>query len=131
MVIIVLKIEVINNQNIDGQIDIVEEKADVKVNTLNGKIYLMYKTETDSVMIIVAKDSVTVKRSGNVNSTMVFKRGKKTKTIYNMPYGKWLMEIETEKIVNAMTETGGQLRLVYAMTIQGQRIFNDMRITVK
>lgn len=131
MVIIVLKIEVINNQNIDGQIDIVEEKADVKVNTLNGKIYLMYKTETDSVMIIVAKDSVTVKRSGSVNSTMVFERGKKTKTIYNMPYGKWLMEIETEKIVNAMTETGGRLRLVYAMTIQGQRIFNDMRITVK
>ena len=131
MVIIVLKIEVINNQNIDGQIDIVEEKADVKVNTLNGKIYLMYKTETDSVMIIVAKDSVTVKRSGNVNSTMVFERGKKTKTIYNMPYGKWLMEIETEKIVNAMTETGGRLRLVYAMTIQGQRIFNDMRISVK
>ena len=91
----------------------------------------MYKTETDSVMIIVAKDSVTVKRSGSVNSTMVFERGKKTKTIYNMPYGKWLMEIETEKIVNAMTETGGRLRLVYAMTIQGQRIFNDMRITVK
>ena len=126
-----LKIEVINHQNIDGQIDTVEERAPVKVNTLKGKIYLMYKTETDSVMIIAAKDSVTVKRSGSVDSTIVFERNKKTKTTYNMPYGKWLMEIETEKIVNAMTETGGRLRLVYTMTIQGQKIFNDMKITVQ
>lgn len=126
-----LKIEVINHQNIDGQIDTVEEKAPVKVNTLKEKIYLMYKTETDSVMIIAAKDSVTVKRSGSVDSTIVFERNKKTKTTYNMPYGKWLMEIETEKIVNAMTETGGRLRLVYTMTIQGQKIFNDMKITVQ
>ena len=126
-----LKIEVINHQNIDGQIDAVEEKAPVKVNTLKGKIYLIYKTETDSVMIIAAKDSVTVKRSGSVDSTIVFERNKKTKTTYNMPYGRWLMEIETEKIVNAMTETGGQLRLVYTMTIQGQKIFNDMKITVQ
>lgn len=73
---------------------------------------------------------MTVKRSGATKSSMVFDRRKKTKSRYRMPYGTLDMVITTEKIVNALTENGGQLRLVYTIMMQGQMIYNDMRIFV-
>lgn len=127
-------IKVMNHQNIDGQKDIIEETAIGSFYVKNGKIYILYKTADEtgfsSNTIIAEEDTVTVKRSGATKSSIVFDRRKRTKSRYRMPYGTLDMEITTEKIVNALTEDGGQLRLVYTIMTQGQMIYNDMRIFV-
>lgn len=127
-------ISVTNHQIIDGQRDTVRESAVGSLYIKNGRAYIIYKVEkengTEACTIIASKGNVTVKRHGETGSVMVFDRSRCTRTLYHMPYGRMHMEIETEKIVNALTENGGQLRLVYTIVVQGQRIYNDMRIVV-
>ena len=40
------------------------------------------------------------------------------------------MEIETQRIVSKLDENGGTIELVYTLTVQGEKYFNDMKITV-
>ena len=40
------------------------------------------------------------------------------------------MEIETQRIVSELDENGGTIELVYTLTVQGEKYFNDMKITV-
>lgn len=130
-----MNIKVINKQGIDGQTDIVEENADGSYYRKNGKTFILYKVKGEScinsVMITVTDENVTVKRSGEADSIMVFDRMRKTRTRYRTFYGEIELEIHTEKTVNALTENGGKLRLVYTMLMQGQKIYNDMEITVE
>lgn len=127
-----MKIKVTNIQSSDdGQRDIVEELAECKLHTKNKKIYILYTTEeNESVMIIVSDNCVTVKRSGIRKNIMTFERNAKTKIRYNTPYGGFYIEISTDKIINALNESGGSLRLVYSMNLQGQKMYNDMRISI-
>ena len=46
-------------------------------------------------------------------------------------YGVIDVTADTKKIVNALTEDGGKLRLVYNLIMQGAKIENDMEITVR
>ena len=127
------KIRTKNRQTIDGEHDTVEECAEGRVCLKGGKKYIIYKVKTEngenSVIITVSDGRVTVKRSGAVSSSMVFDRNRKTQTVYRMPYGNLNMEITTDKIVDAMTEDGGRLRIVYTMMMQGQKFCNDIEIT--
>lgn len=128
-----VNIKVVNRQRIDGEDDTVREEAHGKIYIKNGKTYIIYTTNdgSSSNMIIAAEKTVTVKRRGETSSVMEFDKTRRTRTTYRMPYGNMPMEIETEKIVNALTEDGGKLRLVYTVSMQGQRICNDMRIIVE
>ncbi len=87
--------------------------------------------ENVSVMIIISDKETTVKRSGETKNTMTFERNAKTLSWYNTPYGRFGIEIFTEKIMNALTENGGKFRIIYTMTMQGQGIYNDMKISIK
>ena len=40
------------------------------------------------------------------------------------------MEMETQRIVSKLDENGGTIELVYTLTVQGEKYFNDMKITV-
>lgn len=127
-----MRIEIKNVQKSDGEKDIIEETAECKLHLKNGKTYIMYTSaENVSVMIIISDNETIVKRSGETKNTMTFKRNGKTLSWYNTPYGRFEIEIFTEKIVNALTERGGSFRIIYIMTMQGQRIYNDMKINIE
>ena len=127
-------IRVVNKQKIDDSVDEIKEEAIGKYSIKNGKIYILYKTTEDNVenttIITVERDIVTVKRSGNVSSVMILDRKKKTEFKYNTMYGIIDVIIDTAKIVNALDEHGGKLRLVYSLTMQGAKVYNDMEVAV-
>ena len=50
--------------------------------------------------------------------------------LYHLPYGTVPMEIETQRIVSKLDENGGTIELVYTLMVQGEKYFNDMKITV-
>lgn len=128
------KISVTNRQHIDDRQDTVNETAEGSLYIRNGKKYIIYRAETENgteaCTIISDGGRVTVKRSGGTSSVMTFDRSRRTRTLYRMPYGSMFMDIETAKIVDALSESGGQLRLVYTIMLQGQEIYNDMSIVV-
>ena len=128
------RIIVSNKQTIDNETDTIEEIAYGSYREKNGKQYIMYKTDSDgdniSSMIKIDRDEVTIKRNGSINSSMVYRVGAKNRFLYEIPYGKMEMEIETHRIISDMDETGGKIELVYTLTVQGEKYFNDMKITV-
>ncbi len=128
------KIKVVNKQRIDNSIEEICEEAVGMFSIKNSKVYIIYKTVDDGVKttttITVDGDVVTVKRSGNTSSNIVLDRKKKTEFKYNTMYGIIDVIADTKKIVNALDEQGGKLRLVYTLIMQGAKIENDMEIAV-
>ena len=110
------KIKVVNKQRIDNSIEEICEEAEGMFSIKNS--------------ITVDGDVVTVKRSGNTSSNIVLDRRKKTEFKYNTMYGIIDVIADTKKIVNALDEKGGKLRLVYTLIMQGAKIENDMEIAV-
>lgn len=128
------KISVVNTQRIDDTADKICEEGTGSFYIKGDKMYIIYKTEeegiTTSSIITVEKNRVTVKRNGAVSSKMILDRGKKTEFKYNTMYGMIDVVTDTSKIVNALTERGGKLRMVYDLIMQGAKLCNDTTITV-
>lgn len=130
------RIIVSNKQTIDTETDTIEEIAYGSYDEKNGKQYIRYKTEMDeqsgsiSSIIILDGDSLTIKRRGHTNSSMVYRAGKKHAFPYETPYGIIDMEIETDKLISMIDENGGTIELVYTLTVQDEKYYNDMKITV-
>ena len=130
------EIEVKNKQNFDGQIAVSEEKAECTLDFRGGKIYIIYKSDDgdgDEVKtaIIISESKTVIRRSGFINSTMVYRVGEETVFPYEIPYGDILMRLFTEKIDYDFTESGGRLKLVYTLDAHNEKYSNDMTITVR
>ena len=129
------KIKVLNKQTIDDSVDEIKEEALGKFSIKNNKAYILYKTTEENIetttTITVDGDIVSVKRNGSSASVIVLDRKKRTEFKYNTMYGIIDVVADTKKIINALTEDGGILRLVYTLIIQGAKIENDMEITVR
>ena len=145
------RIKVSNRQTIDSETDTIEETAYGNYTEKNGKQYITYKTENNgdkiSSMIKIDGNEILIKRTGSVNSSMTYKVDTKKEFLYHLPYGTVPMEIdtilcvsisigtvpmeiETQRIVSKLDENGGTIELVYTLTVQGEKYFNDMKITV-
>ena len=124
-------ITVKTRQILDNDTDIIEEKGEGRYFEKDKKKYILYKTESDSVMITVEKNEVRIKRSGSVDSLMVYIKGKTTDFKYRLPYGMMKVRLETGKIIDALGENGGELRLIYTLDMNNMKLYNDTRITLK
>ncbi len=127
-------IKVTNKQTVDNQTDTITETAYGSFYEKNGKQYILYKTESEgdrtSVIIRIDRDFVSIKRSGAVETSMEYRIGAGRRFLYRMPYGTIEMELETQKILSDLTENGGRIELVYTLSIQGEKYFNNTEITV-
>lgn len=127
-------IDVKNIQTIDGRTEEISETARGKYYERGGKKYILYKSshegENYSSTVIADVNEVTIRRTGGVKSHMVFNTSKKTSSVYYMPYGNINIEIETNKLLDELTENGGTLKIVYTLVIDGERYYNDMTIKV-
>lgn len=128
------KIIVSNKQTIDNETDTIEETAFGSYYEKRGKQYILYKTDNngDKVSTVIKLDGneVTIKRRGAVSSDMTYRTGAKHSFMYALPFGAVEMEIETEKIFSNLAENGGVIELAYTLTAQGEKYFNNMKITV-
>lgn len=127
-------IKVLNRQTMDGKTDEISETAGADYYEKNGKQYIIYKTENegDTVTTVIKIDGheMVIKRSGSINSHMTYKAGAATKSVYKLAYGEFAMEIETHRLITSVDENGGKIELSYTLTLQGEKHFNDMKITI-
>lgn len=127
-------ITICNHQTIDDDTDVIEEKNTGSYCIKNGKTYIIYKSVSDSSetssTVIISDDMIKIKRKGAVDSEMIYKKNTKTSFMYRLPFGSMEMELETLRIVNSLSENGGDLRIIYTLAVQGEKYYNDMKITV-
>ena len=127
-------IKVINHQTIDNDTDTIEEKGVGSCRSKGNKHYIIYDAISDGmkshVTIIADSSTVRIRRSGAQSSEMLYDTSRKTAFSYSTPYGALEMEIKTIRIVNAL-ESENRLRLVYTLTMQGQKTYNDTEIIIE
>ena len=63
-------------------------------------------------------DTVTLDRSGKLNSQMVFREGVSHESLYQLEFGALLMSVCASRIHVDLTENGGTVDLVYSIEIE-------------
>ena len=75
---------------------------------------------------------VTLLREGNVNSQMIFEEGEKHLSMYETPYGAMAVGIDTRRIASTIGESGGDLRINYAIEIDNLLVGRTLfRLNIK
>ena len=61
---------------------------------------------------------IVLKRSGKLNSQMVFQEGLSHDSLYQMEFGALMMTVTGKKVAHDLTEAGGTVDLVYSIDIE-------------
>lgn len=120
-------VTVINRQVNNGDTEYISESGTGSLRVKDGKYYIMYRTDTATVMIRLEGDSANVKRTGESSSDMDYIAGKATHFEYNTAYGTMQMEIFTKRLEYELNATGGVIKLQYELC----DIENNMEIVIE
>ena len=77
--------------------------------------------------IQVEPERVTMMRTGQVNTQMVFQEGRRHLAMYNTPYGAMFNDADTTELYTDLNEGGGDIEIDYAIEIDhaivGRNVF--------
>ncbi len=106
----------------------------VTVSEWGEALTLSYSEDTDggevSSLVTVKGDTVTVTRTGAIESEFVFREGERSSSLYKIPPYSFDAEIYTRKIRNNITRAGGILTVLYDMSLGGAKRCVRMKITL-
>lgn len=109
-----------------------EEKQTIQIVTdgtmrMDGDTtYISYEESEISGMegttttFVVKKDHVVLRRSGAVESKMVFEKGKKDVSLYNVGFGAMTIGVQARRLKNELGPDGGRLEISYGIEIGEQ-----------
>ena len=120
-------VKVKNRQTDKGDTEYITERGEGSLRIKDGKYYIMYKTDSATVMIRLEMGYANVTRGGESRSDMEYRAGKTTRFMYNTPYGAMEMELYTKSINYSLSPRGGEIQLRYTLC----DVDNDMQIVLK
>lgn len=100
--------------------------TDGTMKTEGDTVYLSYEEsemtgmEGTTTTFAVGKDHVVLTRTGAVESRMVFERGKKDVSLYNMGFGALTIGVKARRLKNELGPNGGRLEISYGIEIEEQ-----------
>lgn len=103
----------------------------------DGKFYITYSEHKDMgmgdsrIVLKIEPDMVTMRRMGDFQTVMVYKKNEITEFIYRVPFGELNLKIKTRSIKNELNSSGGTLNFCYDLYAGGEETYNDITITVK
>ena len=81
---------------------------------------------------LVEKEKITLTRTGNLTSQMVFRVGIPHESLYNMGFGVLLITVNATKIQYDLSKNGGWVDLSYGIEIEQSAAGNiDYRLEIK
>ena len=94
------------------------------------------ETEKDSDIItelVFSENSsrLIVNKKGDVECKMLFSEDKKCLFIYRLPYGELDAEITTHTLTNNMGMSGGEISVLYTLSLGGQTQKISMKISAE
>lgn len=117
-------VEINGNVTTDGDTDRMSYSTEGQLYKRSGKLYINYPEgellgrEKCSTTLKVAPDGVvTMLRSGETHTRMVFEEGQCHMSCYETPFGNLTVSVATNEIKVDMGENGGRLDIDYNLTI--------------
>lgn len=98
----------------------------------NGSEYITFKqfdpnyNVTISNLVKVKNGVVTIKRSGAIESTMIFDKEKPYATNYETPYGQLDIYVTTHEIESQLLQGDVKLKVEYEIMMQGKKISDNI-----
>ena len=92
--------------------------------TEDGAILLSYEEteltglEGTRTSFTIRDDTVTLSRTGQVNSQMVFQKGRQHSSLYETPWGTMTVDIATSQLANRLSDRGGILDIHYSIAVE-------------
>jgi len=75
----------------------------------------------------ICGNRVTLKRSGAVNSQMIFEEGQQHTSLYSTLFGDMTIDIQTSRLRHNLTERGGVMEIRYSIAVEhvvtGRNVF--------
>ena len=118
-------------QDYEGQTsgdDKLELTAEAEFYKEDGKYFIEYDEELISdcvashTKVEIGKDYVSMHRSGDVRTEMLFMLERQTSSLYDTPYGSLQINIYTSKIENKLTDDGGTVYFEYIINADGRKL---------
>lgn len=109
-----------------------EEKQTVQIVTDGtmkrdgDTLYLSYEEsemtgmEGTTTTFEVGTDNVVLTRTGAVQSRMVFEKGKKNVSLYDVGFGVLTIGVKARRLKNSLGPDGGRLEISYGIEIENQ-----------
>jgi uncharacterized beta-barrel protein YwiB (DUF1934 family) len=66
----------------------------------------------------VGPRGVSLKRTGRLQSQMIFREGVRHESLYQMEFGALMIAVQAQKIRHSLSEQGGTVDLTYAIEIE-------------
>ncbi len=117
----------------DAERDSVDCSGELLISDGSFTISYTEKREGGEVncLITESRGELTVKRTGAVESEMHFAVGKPYSTLYKVPPFSFDMKIETLRLTSTLSDNGGEISLLYRMTVGGAAKKTKMKITAE
>ena len=112
--------------------------TDGTMKTEGDTVYLSYEESEMTGMqgtvttFTVKKDHVILTRTGSVESRMVFEKGRKDVSLYDVGFGALTIGVQARRVRNELGPEGGRLEISYGIEIEDQvRGINSFLIDVR
>lgn len=130
------RITISSTQTADGQEEHMELSVAGSCYEKNGNYYILYEeaaeTDRETVrnMIKLTPDSVEIIKRGAVSASMVFQKGKQSRTAYQTSAGRLMMEFQTSRLNWRETGEGLEAEIGYGLSINGIRV-SDCSVRIR
>jgi len=125
-------------QNSGGNDDVIELVTSGRYSSNEQKTTFSYMEseltglEGTLTTFDIEPNTVTLTRSGAVNSQMVFEEGKHFYFLYDTPYGSTTMGVRTKFIRKGFNEHGGDMEISYTIDLENVYMgHNTFQINVR
>ena len=127
-------VDELNEAGLSESSDKTATVADAIMKNDDDALVISYRESTEggevATKILLSGDTVTVMRSGALESEFVFREGESHISLYKIAPYSFDAEIRTRRIRGSITEDGGEMTLIYDMTVGGAAKRVRMRIRV-
>lgn len=107
----------------EGDAEISRTSHAAKMSVRGSDIFLCYEEQSEGGKIFsdirLCSDGITVSRRGAIESVLLFKDGEEFNTVYSVPPYKFDMHVKTLRIRSSADENGGEVDILYTMTVGG------------
>lgn len=130
-----------SNATVDGaEADAVQLLTSGQLLTNSNQYRIRYEEQFDEdvpptqVELSMANDVITMLRTGDYETQMVFRKGQRYEGQYTTPYGIMELAIFCTRAAYEVDDVGGSVRLQYQLDLNGQFISmheTDLRFVMK
>ncbi len=131
-------VSIVGESTVDGDGDKTELVTEGEYALRNGKYLLRYKEHLADVggdcttMIKIDRETVVMSRNGNINTQMIFEKGKRHMSHYETPLGSFTIGVSTDTLGVNVDECGGEVEIKYILDINNSaQVENYLRLNIR